>query len=152
MVCTPYEHVTPSRSRIAGDYLPTSTGILWSVSSRLGFASFLSGHCFISVVLTPPGPYLVFICSDLPLRNDVSNIFPGSLAQVSSSLVWNLLLLLTTHSGTPELWGRPQFDQGPPHSHDQSSPLCLPTISTWSQAPIRFKFVFAATKTTVSRD
>jgi len=59
-------------------------------------------------------------------------IFPGSLSQVSSSLVWNLLLLLTTHSGAPELWGRPQLDPGPPPSHDPSSPLSLPTISTWS--------------------
>ena len=53
MVCTPYERVPPSRSCIAGDYLPTFTAILWPVSSRFGFASFLSGHCFISVVLTP---------------------------------------------------------------------------------------------------
>ena len=79
MVCAPYEHVPPSRSRIAGDYLPTSTGILWPVPSRFGFASFLSGHSFISVVLTPQGPYHVFLCSAPPLRHDISNIFPGSL-------------------------------------------------------------------------
>ena len=39
MVCTPYEHVPPSPSRITGDYLPTSTGIFWPVSSRFGSSS-----------------------------------------------------------------------------------------------------------------
>jgi len=110
MVCTPHEHVPPTRSHVAGDYLPTSTAIFWPVSSRSGFSSFFPGHFFISVVLIPQGPYHVFLCSVTPPRHDVSNIFPGSLPQVSSSLVWNLLLLLTTHSGALELCGRPQLD------------------------------------------
>ena len=132
MVCTPHEHEPPSRSRITGDYLPTSTAIFWPVSSRSAFASFFSGHFCTSVVLIPQGPYHVFLRSDTPPRHDVSNISPASLPQVYSSLVWNLLLLLTMHSGTPELCGRPQLDPGPPPYHALCSPLSLLTISTWS--------------------
>jgi len=67
----------------------------------------------------------------LPHLDIVSQKFLVSLPQVFSSLVWNLLLLLTTYSDTSELCGRPPLDPGPPPYHTLCSPLSLPTISTW---------------------
>jgi len=73
-------------------------------------------------------PTMSFCALLLHLDKMSQFIFPGSFPQVSSSLVWNLLLLLTTHSGAPELCGRPQLEPGPPPYHALCSPLSLPTI------------------------
>jgi len=74
MVCAPHEHVTPTRSRVAGDYLPTSTAIFWPVSSRSVFSSFFPGHFFVSVVLIPQGPTMSFSARLLHL-DMISQIF-----------------------------------------------------------------------------